>query len=437
MTELTIVRAPIEHDEVRHSWPRRMARVTWIQHKTGLISIAILFAVFAIVLLVTGQAAHHSFGEYVANACGSTTTPHVAKCLAVHDTMAVQYSSGSNFVQLASRAVTLLAAIFLGVPLLSRELESGSYRFAWSQGIGRVRWALLKSTLLGVSLMILTFALSIALQWYLAPFNGVGFTNRWIPGEFDITYLSLPLWAGFAFFLSVLIGAIARKVIPAMASAMAAVAVLVVLAFAYLDKWVLSISALVYRIPVDQGFAPNTGTINSASSTGVAGPRGAWMLNGWITTRSGAVLDKASRASLFILEYLSTPESLLATSDWLLCWTSRLSVDHRCCGRVGRAPSWSRKLRAQRNLIRGRPTRKKTDEGSARHITQSLTPLTRNVKRGCTEPRMTIRAAPGCGSRSRASRLNEKWQSSGLRLLESHCDSHRSWERFDQGVGFR
>jgi hypothetical protein len=298
MTELTIVRAPIEQVGVRHSWPRRMARVTWVQHKTGLISIALLFAVFAIVLLVTGQAAHHSFGEYVANACGSTTTPHVAKCLAVHDTMAVQYSSGSNFVQLASRAITVLAAIFLGVPLLSRELESGSYRFAWSQGIGRVRWALLKSTLLGVSLMILTFALSIALQWYLAPFNGVGFTNRWIPGEFDITYLLLPIWAGLAFFVSVLIGAIARKVIPAMASAMATIAVLVVLAFAYLDKWVLSMNALVYRIPVDQGFAPNTGTINSASSTGVAGPRGAWMLHGWISTRSGTVLDKAQTFTL-------------------------------------------------------------------------------------------------------------------------------------------
>jgi hypothetical protein len=300
MTELTVVRAPIEHDTMRHSWPRRMARVTWVQHKTGLVSIAALFAVFAIVLVVTGQVPHHAYAEYLANSCLSTLVPaqHLAKCGTIHDTLSAQYGSETNIVMWATRALTLLAAVFLGVPLLSRELESGSYRFAWSQGIGRVRWALLKTTLLGLALMIMTFALSVALSWYLTPFNGAGFTNRWIPDDFDITYLSLALWAGLAFFVSVLIGALARKVIPAMAAAMATVAVLVVLAFVYVDKWILSINARVFRIPINQGYGPNTGTINTASGVGVAGPRGAWMLHGWITTRSGTVLDKAQTFTL-------------------------------------------------------------------------------------------------------------------------------------------
>lgn len=300
MTGLVAVRTPIEHDTKSRSWFRRLSRVTWVQHRTGLISITLLFAAFAIVLLVTGQTAHHSYAQYLANSCLSPVKLqlHPAKCQTIWNTLLAQNNSRTNILMWTTRTVTLLAAIFLGVPLLSRELESGSYRFAWSQGVGRVRWALTKSGLLVVALMVVTAALSVALWWYLAPFNGARLTNHWIPDQFDITYLSLALWAGLAFFVSVLIGGLARKVIPAMASAMGTVAVLVFLVFIYLDKWFLTINARVFRVPVDEGYAPNLGTINEASSPDVAGPHGAWMLHGWITSPSGATLNKAQTFEL-------------------------------------------------------------------------------------------------------------------------------------------
>jgi hypothetical protein len=36
----------------------------------------------------------------------------------------------------------VLLGAFAGGPLLSRELDSGTFRFAWTQGAGRTRWAL-------------------------------------------------------------------------------------------------------------------------------------------------------------------------------------------------------------------------------------------------------------------------------------------------------
>jgi hypothetical protein len=310
MTKLIAVRTPIEHDTKSGSWLRSVSKVTWVQHKTGLISITLLFAAFAIVLLVTGQSPHQWYAQYVANSCLShPAAPHLAGCVKLQENLLEQNNSRTNIVMWAARTVTLLAAIFLGVPLLSRELESGSYRFAWSQGVGRIRWTLLKSGLLAVALMAVTVAFSVVLWWYLAPFNGAGLTDHWIPDQFDITYLSLALWAALAFFVSVIIGGLARKVIPAMATAMGTVAVLVILTFIYLDKWILTINARVFRVPVDEGYAPNTGAINEVSSSDVAGPRGAWMVHGWITNRSGTVLNKAQTFRLLTRAYVAVQGS--------------------------------------------------------------------------------------------------------------------------------
>ena len=39
--------------------------------------------------------------------------------------------------------------MFLGAPLLSREYEQGTFRFAWTQGTGRIRWCAMKLNVLG------------------------------------------------------------------------------------------------------------------------------------------------------------------------------------------------------------------------------------------------------------------------------------------------
>ena len=44
-----------------------------------------------------------------------------------------------------------LIGVFVGAPLLARELEHGTYRFAWTQGVTRRRWLLSKTLLLALA----------------------------------------------------------------------------------------------------------------------------------------------------------------------------------------------------------------------------------------------------------------------------------------------
>ena len=55
---------------------------------------------------------------------------------------------GGVFLQV----VPVLIGAFAGAPVLARELETGTFRFAWTQGFGRWRWALAKLVLLAVVL---------------------------------------------------------------------------------------------------------------------------------------------------------------------------------------------------------------------------------------------------------------------------------------------
>jgi hypothetical protein len=48
--------------------------------------------------------------------------------------------------------VPALIGAFAGAPVLAREMETGTFRFAWTQGFGRWRWALAKLAALAVVL---------------------------------------------------------------------------------------------------------------------------------------------------------------------------------------------------------------------------------------------------------------------------------------------
>ncbi len=43
-----------------------------------------------------------------------------------------------------------LIGAFIGAPVLAREFETGTFRYAWTQGFGRWRWTLAKLVGLGV-----------------------------------------------------------------------------------------------------------------------------------------------------------------------------------------------------------------------------------------------------------------------------------------------
>jgi hypothetical protein len=62
-----------------------------------------------------------------------------------------------------------LAGVFAGGPVLARELETGTFRFAWTQGCGRLRWVIAKLALLAIAVTAAAEAFSLLFSWYFHP----------------------------------------------------------------------------------------------------------------------------------------------------------------------------------------------------------------------------------------------------------------------------
>ena len=53
-----------------------------------------------------------------------------------------------------SSVVPALIGIFWGAPLVARELETGTFRLAWTQSVTRTRWLAVKLAVLGLGSVI-------------------------------------------------------------------------------------------------------------------------------------------------------------------------------------------------------------------------------------------------------------------------------------------
>jgi hypothetical protein len=124
------------------------------------------------------------------------------------------------------QAVPALIGAFAGAPVLARELETGTFRYAWTQGFGRWRWTLAKLVPLAVAVTIAAGALSVLLDWYYRPYLTTG--NVYLPEEsplanfFALNGVAFAAWTLASFAIGALAGMLTRRVVPAIAATLAA-----------------------------------------------------------------------------------------------------------------------------------------------------------------------------------------------------------------------
>jgi len=152
MTTLTVPARP-EDDTSPPPVPwRRMAWVTWRQHRFTLAAVAVFLGALAVGLWLAGLKTHHVYAALVA-ACH----PASAACAGMSTTFIGTNGFLSNGFIL--QAVPVLIGAFAGAPVLAREMETGTFRYAWTQGFGRWRWTLAKLVPLAVAVAAATGAL--------------------------------------------------------------------------------------------------------------------------------------------------------------------------------------------------------------------------------------------------------------------------------------
>jgi hypothetical protein len=199
-----------------------MIWLTWRQHRRQALFTLIGVAALAALMIPTGLAMRHAFTKAGLPACIN----------AIGDQALVPNAGercGPAFTQFNSQFHTfvtigvlflflpLLVGLFWGAPLVAREVEQGTHRLVWTQGISRRHWAVVKFGLVGGVAVVVAIAYGLGMSWWLGPLSQAGQNSRFNPFLFDMQGVVPIGYTLFAVALGVFAGTVWHKVLPAMA----------------------------------------------------------------------------------------------------------------------------------------------------------------------------------------------------------------------------
>jgi hypothetical protein len=217
MTALTVPARPEEDANLRAVPWRRMAWVTWRQHRLALAGVAALLGALAVYLWLAGLHVHHAYAT--ATACRPAGS---LACENLISDFASTYDHTAALIPSLLQAVPALLGAFIGAPLLARELETGTFRYTWTQGFGRWRWTLAKLVPLAVLVAAAAGALSLLFSWYYQPFIADGQYGPLAAIVFDLRGIGFAAWTLAAFAIGAVAGMLIRRVVPAVVATLAA-----------------------------------------------------------------------------------------------------------------------------------------------------------------------------------------------------------------------
>ena len=207
---------------------RGMTWVTWRQHRAALAGLVAALGGLAVYLWVSGLELHHDYA--VAAACRPAGS---ATCAALASAFTAKNSFLTNGLVL--QVLPPLMGAFVGAPWLARELETGTFRFAWTQGLGRRRWVHTKLAALALVVTGAATAMGALFSWYYGPYFapgnqalGLPRSTPLAPGLFDLRAIVFPAWTLGAFALGCLAAIVLRRVVPAIVVTLAVYSALAV-----------------------------------------------------------------------------------------------------------------------------------------------------------------------------------------------------------------
>ncbi|HEX4175783.1 MAG TPA: hypothetical protein VHY81_07685, partial [Acidimicrobiales bacterium] len=183
------------------------------QFRTQALVAAAGLAGLAVVIVLVGSQLLADFHTSV-SACAGTGCGNAANDFIEKYTLMGSWQDGLVLV------VPGLIGVFWGAPLVARELESGTFRLAWTQSISRARWTLTKLGLLVVAAMVAAGLCSLMVTWWSSPLDFVVGAGPF--AHYDTRGIVPVAYAAFAFTLGVAAGAIIRRTVAAMATALVA-----------------------------------------------------------------------------------------------------------------------------------------------------------------------------------------------------------------------
>ncbi len=262
MTALTVPVQPVQDAALRPLPWRRMLWVTWRQHRPTLLSVPGLLAAVAVFLLIAGLKTHHDYAALTA--CHPVDS---ARCQALNSNFNHTDWTMANTILILLQLAPALIGAFAGAPVLARELEAGTYRYAWTQGYGRTRWTIAKLVLLAATVTVAAGAFSQVFTWFFQPFIKQEDMNVLAATVFDTRGIAFAAWTLAGFSIGALFGMLVRRIVPAMAITLGVYLGLMLLVWGFLRQFYL----------------PAPVTSSPRLFTGPITPNSPWVLGTWHT----------------------------------------------------------------------------------------------------------------------------------------------------------
>jgi hypothetical protein len=285
-----------------------MMWLTWRQFRAQAIAGAAALAVLAIVLAITGLRLAHLF-----DSSGVATCQVHGDCGSLVSAFSRQVQA-SGYKVLFNLTIALLLVtpaligIFWGAPLVTREIEAGTFRLAWNQSVTRVRWMAVKLGLIGLASIATAGLLTLMVSWWASPIdragalpagrNGTTGLNRFVPVLFDARGIVPIGYAAFAFALGITAGVLVRRTVPAMAITLAVFAAVQIV----MPLWIRP-HLLIAPVHATSAFNPANLTEFSTSNNGrmtvaaAVNLPGAWVLANQTLTPAGHVFTGPAPAA--------------------------------------------------------------------------------------------------------------------------------------------
>ena len=192
-----------------------MIAFSWRQFRTQALIGAAGLVVVGVILLVTGPNLVHVYDSAVAQCRAGGGSPGGCVNPVTTDDGKLQTLALALVL-----IVPVLIGMFWGAPLVARELETGTFRLAWTQSVSRLRWLLVKLGLVGLASAVVGALLSLMVTWWFSPIDKVT-ANRFSPASFGMHGFVPAAYALFAFALGATTGLLFRRTLPAMAVTLA------------------------------------------------------------------------------------------------------------------------------------------------------------------------------------------------------------------------
>lgn len=194
-----------------------MAWVTWRQHRAQLLGAVGLLVALTLAAFGTHLPIQTAFHRDSLSACLPPAVRTGCDLIVPH--FESEFASWVAAVR-GLDVLPVLAGLFVGAPLIARELEHGTHQFAWTQGVTRRRWLLSKTSLIAAATVVCGALASAVVTWWRTPFDTL--EGRMAPSGFDIEGLVVPAYAFYALVLGVLAGLVFRRSVAAMTATLVA-----------------------------------------------------------------------------------------------------------------------------------------------------------------------------------------------------------------------